>query len=211
MSRYCLPACSTTCHAPNAAVCGIDKLSFQLRRACAEMIRTRAPAFPHHQRGTMEIYNSSAEQTRTTSDTPIYRSRTRLFVGAFAWLLALAFFAMLAWRVQGKTGQLVFSLLLVAFSLAQVVRCLKYALGPQTPGLVFTQAGLQQSNGQLIPWNSIVENRYIDQSYLGGPVAKTIRLKVGQPAKPVLIPATALKLNGDQYLALCDRYQAAAN
>ena len=159
----------------------------------------------------MEIYSSSAEQARTTTDTPIYLSRTRLLVGAVIWLLMFGFFSLLAWRVHTEVGKLVFALVLVAFTIWQVLRCVKGVFNPDTPALIFTQAGLQPANGKLIPWSSIVENNYTTNTYFGFPVSKTIKLKVGQPAKPLLIPASAMQLNGDKYFALCDRYQAAAN
>ena len=158
----------------------------------------------------MEIYSSSAEQARTTADTPIYRSRTRLLVGAFVWMLAAIFFGALSWKVQGKTGQLVFCLFIFVGNVLLALRCLKYAVDTTAPALIFTRAGLQRDNGTLITWDSIVANNYVNNTYFGIPFSKQIQLQVGQPPKPVLISATALQLSGDEYAALCDRYRAAA-
>src|SRR5690606_31669076 len=104
----------------------------------------------------MEIYSSSAEQTRTTDDTPIYRSRTRLLVGTLAWALAAIFFASLSWKVQAKTGQLIFCLFIFVVSVLLTLRCLKYAMDTTAPALIFTRAGLKRDNGTLIAWDSIV-------------------------------------------------------
>ena len=157
----------------------------------------------------MENNSSAAGQTHTTNDTPIYRSRTRLLVGALAWALATCFFAYLSWRVHNETGKLVFALFITAWAVWQTVRCLKATANLETPALIFTRAGLKLENGTVIAWDSIQANKYINNIYCGITFAKRIQLKVGKPSKPVLIPATAMQMSGDDYLALCERYSAA--
>ncbi|EJO29454.1 hypothetical protein G6F57_011616 [Rhizopus arrhizus] len=68
------------------------------------------------------------------------------------------------------------------------VKCLKRAFGPAAP---------------------VNENTCVNQNYVGIPTAKQIQLKTSLPdRKRVLISAMALEINGDEYLALCDAYQA---
>lgn len=157
----------------------------------------------------MEIYSSSTEPTRTTNDTPIYRSRARLLTGAIVWAAITLFFALLAWRAHTETTKLVFSLFLVGFAVWQVLRCLKSAFGPETPALIFSRTGLQLPDGTVVAWNNIIENRFISKGYLGISYAQRIQLKISQPKKSIVVPASSLPINGDKYFALCDRYQAA--
>ena len=154
----------------------------------------------------MEIYSSAAEQASTATETPVYRSRARLLAGVIFWALMLLFFGKVALEVQTQTVKLVFSLVLVLFCAWQVVRCLKGSMNTSTPALIFSRAGIKQTDGKLIEWDSIVENRFIENTRIGFTFSKQIMLKVGQPPKPVFIPATSLQVSGDEYLALCERY-----
>ncbi|WP_315133524.1 hypothetical protein [Achromobacter marplatensis] len=157
----------------------------------------------------MEIYSSTAQQSQTLADRPVYFSRNRLIAGAIVWTLATAAFGALTLNARGNTGAMAFFGAITAIAIWLVVKCLKRAFGPATPVITFTRGGLKLTDGTVIPWHAINENTYVNQNYVGIPTAKQIQLKTSLPdRKRVLISAMALEINGDEYLALCDAYRA---
>jgi ABC-type taurine transport system ATPase subunit len=63
---------------------------------------------------------------------------------------------------------------------------------------VVGHAGLTFENGMLIPWPNIVENIWVNQSYMGIPIGKQIQIRTDLP-KPkarVLRRAMALEITG---------------
>lgn len=157
----------------------------------------------------MEIYSSTAQQSQTLADRPVYFSRNRLVAGAIVWSLAALAFGALTLNARGNTGGMAFFGAITAVAIWLVVKCLKRAFGPATPVITFTRGGLKLTDGTVIPWHAINENTYVNQNYVGIPTAKQIQLKTSLPdRKRVLISAMALEINGDEYLALCDAYQA---
>lgn len=157
----------------------------------------------------MEIYSSTAQQSQTLADRPVYFSRNRLVAGAIVWSLAALAFGALTLNARGNTGGMAFFGAITAIAIWLVIKCLKRAFGPATPVITFTRGGLKLTDGTVIPWHAINENTYVNQNYVGIPTAKQIQLKTSLPdRKRVLISAMALEINGDEYLALCDAYQA---
>lgn len=157
----------------------------------------------------MEIYSSNAQQSQTLADRPVYFSRNRLIAGAVIWTVAAVVFGTLAARSRDSIGALAFFAAIAAIGVWLVIKCVKRAFGPATPVITFTRDGLKITDGTVIPWDAIDENTYVNQSYVGIPTARQIQLKTSLPnRKRVLIQAMALEINGDEYLALCDAYQA---
>lgn len=157
----------------------------------------------------MEIYSSTAQQSQTLADRPVYFSRNRLIAGAVIWTVGALVFGFLAARSRDSMGALAFFAAIAAIGVWLVVKCLTRAFGPATPVITFTRGGLKITDGTVIPWDAINENTYVNQSYVGIPTARQIQLKTSLPNKKrVMIQAMALEINGDEYLALCDAYQA---
>lgn len=157
----------------------------------------------------MEIYSSPAQQSQTLADRPVFFSRNRLIAGAIIWTVAAGVFGFLAARSRDSMGALAFFGAIAAIGVWLVIRCLKRAFSPPTPVITFTRDGLKITDGTVVPWHAINENTYVNQSYVGIPIAKQIQLKTSLPnRKRVMIQAMALEINGDEYLALCDAYQA---
>lgn len=157
----------------------------------------------------MEIYSSASHQAQTLADRPVYYSRNRLIVGAVIWTVGAVVFGALAARTRGNLGGMAFFAAIAAIGVWLVIRCLTRAFGTARPVITFTRAGLQVTDGTVIPWDAINENTYVNQTYVGIPTARQIQLKTSLPnRKRVLIQAMALEISADEYLALCDAYQA---
>lgn len=157
----------------------------------------------------MEIYSSASHQAQTLADRPVYYSRNRLIAGAVVWTVAAVAFGVLAARARANIGGMAFFAAIAAIGVWLVIRCLLRAFGPAKPVITFTRDGLRVTDGTVIPWQAVNENTYVNQTYVGIPIGRQIQLKTSLPdRKRVLIPAMALEISGDEYLALCDAYQA---
>lgn len=157
----------------------------------------------------MEIYSSASHQAQTLTDRPVYYSRNRLIAGAVIWTVAAVAFGVLATRARANIGGMAFFAAIAAIGVWLVIRCLLRAFGPAKPVITFTRDGLRLTDGAVIPWQAVNENTYVNQTYVGIPIGRQIQLKTSLPdRKRVLIPAMALEISGDEYLALCDAYQA---
>lgn len=157
----------------------------------------------------MEIYSSASQQEKTRQDRPVFYSRTRLIAGAVLWVVVAGVLAVLCIRAQDKNIGI---LIAGAFGLLAAwlaVKCIRQLGNIETPAFVVGHQGLTFENDMLIPWHNIVENIWVNQSYMGIPIGKQIQIKTDLP-KPkarVLRRATALQISGDEYLALCDAYR----
>ncbi|CAB3639817.1 MAG: hypothetical protein ACWGIK_19960 [Achromobacter pulmonis] len=157
----------------------------------------------------MEIYSSTSHQAQTLADRPVYYSRNRLITGAVIWTVAALAFGAMAVRARDNLGGMAFFAAIAAIGVWLVIRCLMRAFGPAKPVITFTREGLRLTDGAVIPWHAINENTYVNQTYVGIPTARQIQLKTSLPdRKRVLVQAMALEISGDEYLALCDAYQA---
>ena len=158
----------------------------------------------------MEIYSSASQQEKTRQDRPVFYSRPRLIAGAVLWVVVACVLAVVCIRAQDKNIGI---LIAGAFGLLAAwlaVKCIRQLGNIEIPAFVVGHQGLTFENDMLIPWQNIVENTWVNQSYMGIPIGKQIQIKTDLP-KPkarVLRRATALEISGDEYLALCDAYAA---
>lgn len=159
----------------------------------------------------MEIYSSA--RTKAKSDQPVsfYYSRTKLIVGAVIWTLSTAFFGALTYRSIGQTGAMAFCGFITATSIWMFFNCIKPLGSLDTPVLTIGRDGILFPDGVLIAWDDMKENTYVDQSYMGIPIAKAVVVKTTlKKPKVKQLRVAALQMSSDEYLAECDRYSQAA-
>jgi ABC-type taurine transport system ATPase subunit len=117
--------------------------------------------------------------------------------------------AVLCIRAQDKNIGILIAACFALLTAWLTVKCISTLRRIAQPALVVGHAGLTFENGMLIPWPNIVENIWVNQSYMGIPIGKQIQIRTDLP-KPkarVLRRAMALEITGDEYLALCDAYR----
>jgi hypothetical protein len=157
----------------------------------------------------MEIYSSAAQQEKNRQDRPVFYSRTRLVMGTVLWAVVTVVLAALCIRAQDKNIGILIAACFALLTAWLTVKCISTLRRIAQPALVVGHAGLTFENGMLIPWPNIVENIWVNQSYMGIPIGKQIQIRTDLP-KPkarVLRRAMALEITGDEYLALCDAYR----
>jgi hypothetical protein len=157
----------------------------------------------------MEIYSSAAQQEKTRQDRPVFYSRTRLVMGTVLWAVVTVVLAVLCIRAQDKNIGILIAACFALLTAWLTVKCISTLRRIAQPALVVGHAGLTFENGMLIAWSNIVENIWVNQSYMGIPIGKQIQIRTDLP-KPkarVLRRAMALEITGDEYLALCDAYR----
>ena len=157
----------------------------------------------------MEIYSSAAQQEKTRQDRPVFYSRSRLVSGTVLWAVVTVVLAVLCIRAQDKNVGILIAACFALLTAWLTFKCFNTLRNIGTPAFVVGHQGLTFENGMLLPWSNILENTWVNQSYMGIPISKQIQIRTDLP-KPqarVLRRAMALEISGDEYLALCDAYR----
>ncbi|MGJ7574467.1 hypothetical protein ACSFBX_28305 [Variovorax sp. RB2P76] len=157
----------------------------------------------------MEIYSSAAQQEKTRQDRPVFYSRSRLIGGTVLWGVVTLVLAVLCIRAQDKNIGILIAACFALLTAWLTFKCFNTLRNIATPAFVVGHQGLTFENGMMLPWSNIVENTWVNQSYVGIPISRQIQIRTDLP-KPkarVLRRATALEISGDEYLALCDAYR----
>ena len=157
----------------------------------------------------MEIYSSAAQQEKTRQDRPVFYSRTRLIAGTALWAVVTLVLAVLCIRAQDKNIGILIAACFALLTAWLTFKCFNTLRNISTPAFVVGHQGLTFENGMMLPWGNIVENTWVNQSYVGIPISRQIQIRTDLP-KPkarVLRRATALEISGYEYLALCDAYR----
>jgi hypothetical protein len=160
----------------------------------------------------MEIYSSA--KSKATSDKPheFYYSRTRLIAGAIIWSMGSAFFLVLTAMAIPKTGAGYLVGLIALASVWMLINCIRGLGKLHTPALVIGRDGVLFPDGQLIDWDDMEENTYLNQTYMGLiPIGRYVVIKTRlKKPKTKKLRVFALDMTSDEYLALCDRYSGGA-
>lgn len=159
----------------------------------------------------MAIYSSAQNKQKALKPREVYYSRTKLLVGAFLWVLAIAFFGALTYQSRGQNGAMAFGAVVTLGAAWMFYNCVRPLGSLDTPALIIGRDGIRFEDGVLIGWDDMKENTYIDQSYMGIPVLKLIQIKTTLK-KPKLkkMRVAALDIDSDEYLELCDTYSQSA-
>lgn len=156
----------------------------------------------------MEIYSSAAQQEKTRQDRPVFYSRSRLIAGIVLWAVVTVLLAIVCIRAKDRNAGILIAACFALLTAWLTFKCFNTLRNIAQPAFVIGHQGLTFENGMVIPWHNIVENIWVNQSYMGIPIGKQIQIKTDLP-KPqarVLRRAMALEISGDEYLALCDAY-----
>ncbi|CAA2102527.1 hypothetical protein [Variovorax paradoxus] len=157
----------------------------------------------------MEIYSSAAQQEKTRQDRPVFYSRSRLIAGIVLWAVVTVLLAVVCIRAKDKNVGILIAACFALLTAWLTFKCFNTLRNIAQPAFVVGHQGLAFENGMVIPWHNIVENIWVNQSYMGIPIGKQIQIRTDLP-KPqarVLRRAMALEISGDEYLALCDAYR----
>jgi hypothetical protein len=155
----------------------------------------------------MEIYRSPKSKKQSEQPRAIYYSRTKLIAGVVIWILGSAFFGVLTFKLlpQGAVAVLPGAIFLAAVWM--LYNCVMGLGKLDKPVLLIGRDGIRFPDGVLIAWEDMEENLYLEQSYMGIPTLKMVQIKT-RLEKPRVkkMRVSALTLNSDEYLALCDSY-----
>lgn len=159
----------------------------------------------------MEIYSSTEARADLPAEYPVYRSRTRLLVGLVIWIAGVAGFAYMAFDGYqiGQKGVMGMGLFLLLGAVLLLVNCLRGLAAAGTPVIVLGHTGITLPSGQVLAWENMQSNTFVDQTYGFIPMFRGINIETNLPGqKKIAIPATSLAISGKEYLELCDAYSA---
>lgn len=155
----------------------------------------------------MEIYSSSQNKQKTQKPREVYYSRTKLIIGAVIWTVASALCGVLTFRLADSPGVMALCGAINLCMLWMLYNCIRPMGNLDKPALIIGREGIRFEDGLLIEWADMTENTYYSQSYMGIPTVKLIQIKTTLD-KPKLkkMRVSALDIDSDEYLELCDIY-----